>query len=101
MFARGMELAESVTLSLAPEGNRLSARLDVRCRSDEYAAEMAQQLSRTTTLLRELIERENQKPNPADLSGVLASGAFHSEKRRVIGYWPIERAFLNNALGAQ
>jgi hypothetical protein len=39
--------------------------------------------------------------NNVEPSGVLASGAFHSEKRRVIGYWPIERAFLNNALGAQ
>jgi hypothetical protein len=101
MFARGMELAESVTLSFAPEGGRVSARLEVRCRSDEYAAEMASQLTRTTALLRQMIERERQKPNPADLSGVLASGAFRAENRRVLGYWPLERAFIDNALGGQ
>lgn len=101
MFARGMELAESLTLSFAPESNRVSARLEVVCRSDEYATEMASQLTKTTALLRELIEREGQKPNPADLSGILASGAFRAEKRRVLGYWPIERAFIDNALGGQ
>jgi hypothetical protein len=98
MFARGMERAETVMLALASEDHRLAARLEVRCRNPQDAAEMASQLTGATSLLREMIEREHQKPNPADLSGVLTSGSFRGEGRRVFGYWPIERAFVENML---
>jgi hypothetical protein len=99
MFARGMERAETVTLAFAPEGQGLAARLEVRCRNQQDAADMASQLTRTTSLLREIMEREHRKPDPADLSGVLTSGAFRNEGQRVLGYWPIERAFVQNVLG--
>ena len=99
IFARGMERAETVTLAFAPEGQGLAARLDVRCRDERDAADLASQLTGTTKLLRETMERERQKPNPADLSGVLASGAFRNEGRRVLGYWPIERVFVQSVLG--
>jgi hypothetical protein len=99
MFASSMERAETVTLAFAPEGDRLAARLNVRCRNEQEAADLASQLTRTTSLLREMMEREHQKPNPADLSGVLTSGAFRNEGRRVLGYWPIERVFVQNVLG--
>jgi hypothetical protein len=99
VFARSMEQAETVTLAFAPEGHGLAARLDVRCRDDRAAADLASQLTRTTSLLLEMMEREHQKPNPADLSGVLTAGAFRSEGRRVLGYWPIEQAFVQNVLG--
>jgi hypothetical protein len=100
MFARSMERAETVTLAFGPEGDGLAARLNVRCPNEQEAADLASQLTRTTALLREMIEREHQKPNPADLSGVLTSGAFRSEGRRVLGYWPIQRVFVQNVLGA-
>ena len=99
VFARGMERAETVTLAFAPEGQGLAARLDVRCRDERDAADLASQLTSTTNLLRETMQRERQKPNPAALSGVLTSGAFRNEGRRVLGYWPIERAFVENVLG--
>ena len=99
VFASGMERAETVTLAFAPEGNGLAARLDVRCRDERDAADMASQLTRTTSLLRETMAGEHRKPNPADLSGVLTAGAFRNEGRRVVGYWPIERAFVENVLG--
>jgi hypothetical protein len=98
MFARSMEQAESVVLSLGPESSRFAARLDVRCRNPQEASEIAAQLNRTTALLRDFIAREKQKPNAGDLSGVLTSGSFRSEGVRVRGYWPIERAFLDNLL---
>jgi len=100
MFASGMERAETVILAFAPEGRGLAAKLDVRCRDERDAADLASQLTRTTSLLRETMEREGRKANPADLSGVLASGAFRNEGRRVLGYWRIERAFVQNMLGA-
>jgi hypothetical protein len=99
MFAESMQRAENVMLSFNPEGRGLAARLNVRCHNQQDASELANQLTRTTTLLRETMEREHQKPNPADLSGVLASGVFRSQGQRVTGYWPIDPAFVQNVLG--
>ena len=55
----------------------------------------------TTRLLREMIEREHQTPNPADLSGFLTSGTFMSQGQKTHGYWRITRALIDNLLGAQ
>ena len=99
MFARGIEAAQSVILTVAPEGQRLAARLDVRCGSEQDATAAAAALTSATGTLREAIEREHQKPNPADFSGVLTSGTFRSDGLRVYGFWPIERAFISNVLG--
>ena len=99
MFARTLEKAQSVTLSVAPEGRDFAARLHVKCASDADAAAIAEQLTKTTTLLREMIRRENQQPNPDDFSGFLTSGAFKQEGVRVHGYWPVSRTLLSNLLG--
>lgn len=99
MFARSVEQADSIALSFAPEGDHLSARLVVRCRSDHEAAEISAQLILATARLREAILREHHTPNPADLSGPLASGSFRSEGSRVLGYWTLERVFVQNMLG--
>ena len=98
MFARSLKRAQAVTLSLVPENERFAAKLDVRCASDSDAAELAAELTKTTSLLRELIAREHQAPNPADLSGFLTSGTFRNQGPRVSGYWPIERALIENFL---
>jgi hypothetical protein len=98
MFAHSVEQADTVTLMLVPASERLEARLDVACRNDRDATEMAADLTRITTMLRDMIEREHQRPNPADLSGVLTSGTFHSDGRKVLGSWPIEQSFLKNLL---
>lgn len=97
-FARSVGQAETVTLSFKPEDHRLAARLNVLCRNELDAADVALQLQRVTTVLRDMIAHENQKPNPADLSGVLTAGSFRPEGRRVLGYWPIERVFIENVL---
>jgi len=98
MFARTVEQADFVTLMFVPEGDRLAAKLDVLCRDEKDAAAMAAELTRATGLLRDLIQREHVTPNPADLSGVLTSGTFRGEGRRVVGHWPLERAFVENLL---
>jgi hypothetical protein len=99
-FARSMERAESVVLSFVPEDGGAAAKLSVRCRSSQEANELVSQLARTTDLLRSMIGREHQVANPADLSGVLTAGSFRSEGQKVFGYWPIQRAFLENMLGS-
>lgn len=99
MFAHSIDRADSVILGIEPEGSRLAAKLDVLCGSDQDASEIASELGRITGLLRDMIQREHRTPNPADLSGVLTSGSFRSEGRRVYGYWPIDRKFIENMLG--
>jgi hypothetical protein len=101
MFAHSLGEAESVTLAFAPEGQRMAAKLDVLCRTEIDAADAALDLTRVTSVLRQMIARENQSPNPADLSGVLSAGTFSSSGKRVYGYWPIERSFVENLFGVQ
>ena len=99
MFARSLKRAQTVTLAVVPEGKRFAAKLDVRCATDTDAAGLAAELTTTTVLLKELIVREHQTPNPADLSGFLTSGSFRNEGPRVQGYWPMERTLVENLLG--
>jgi hypothetical protein len=99
MFASGLGQAQSLTLTLAPEGNRFAARMTVTCRNETDAAKVALELTRVTQLLRDMIAREHQKPNPSDLSGVLTAGSFRPQGKRVDGYWPVERSFIQNMLG--
>ena len=101
LFARSMENALSVTISFAPQGDRLSARLEVRSASDREAASVAAQLTEATRLLRSLLARENLEPNLADPSGVLAAGAFQAEGGHRTGVWTIAREFIQNLLGSQ
>lgn len=99
MFTRGMERAEKVVLTFAPEGHLLAMGLEVRCLNEQDAVEVASQLSGATLTLRQMMEREHQKPGPADLAGFLAGGSFRTEGRTVFGHWPAERAFIQTILG--
>jgi hypothetical protein len=98
-FAHSVAGADSVLLSFAPDQGRFAARLAIRCRTAQDAAELAAQLTRLTTLLRQTFSAQHQTPNPADLTGVLAAGAFRPDSTRVVGYWPIDHAFVTNLLG--
>jgi len=98
-FARTLARAESVVLSFDAEAGRFAANLSVRCRGSQDAADLAAELTQLTATLRQTFASENQKPNPADLTGVLAGGSFRTDGARVLGYWPIEPAFVGNLLG--
>lgn len=98
-FARTLRSAQRVVLSGGPDGPSMRLQLDATCSSAEQAAMLASQLRALTTLLRELIAREHQVPNPHDLSGILAAGVFEQKGRRVLGSWPVQRAFLESLAG--
>jgi hypothetical protein len=98
LFAHSLENTEDVNISVAPQGGRFEARLNVQCRDEQQAAVLAGQLQRITVLLGEMIAREKQAPNPRDLSGVLTAGTFQHLGVRVLGSWPIERGFLEDLL---
>jgi hypothetical protein len=99
-FARALEGADALLVSAAPEGTRISLRLDASCRTDADARSLAEQLREATARLREMLVRENQTPNPRDLSGVLAAGAFEQKELHVFGRWPIERSLLESLAGS-
>jgi hypothetical protein len=99
MFAHTLEDADDVSIAMAPSGNRFEARLNVQCRSEQEAVALAAQLGAITSMLREMIAREHQTPNPRDLSGVLSSGTFNHLGTRVLGSWPLEKGFVEGLLG--
>jgi hypothetical protein len=98
VFATALASADKILLSLGPEGPQFEARLTVTCRSSTDAAALAVQLQRATYLLRDTITRENQKPDPKDLSGVLTAGVFQQTGRRVLGRWPLPPVFLESLM---
>jgi hypothetical protein len=73
-------------------------RMEGGADSPAVAAEIARQLTSAAELLRNMLARDNLKPNPADLSGVLASGRFRADGTRVSGVWSIDRRFLEGLL---
>ncbi len=93
-FVSPLGSAERVVFSIGPQENALRLSADVTCSSEQAAAELLSQLQRATTMLRSMLERENQQPNPRDLSGVLVAGSFRREGRRVLGAWPVPREFI-------
>lgn len=99
MFAHTVENADDVNIAVAPSGSRFEARLNVQCRSEQQAAALAAQLGTITAMLREMIAREHQTPNPHDLSGVLTSGTFNHLGTRVMGSWPLEKGFMQGLFG--
>jgi hypothetical protein len=101
LFARSVDEARNVTLGFAPEGDRIAARLNVLCKNDQDALVTTAELTKVTDVLRSVIAHAGQRANPDDWSGVLSSGTFENKGSRVFGYWPIERAFVQNMIGAQ
>jgi hypothetical protein len=96
MFADTLKNADQISLAVAPQDGRFAARLNVTCRDPQQADLLAGQLQRITSLLREMIEREKQTPNPRDFSGVLTSGSFTHTGSQVTGTWPLQKEFLEN-----
>ena len=93
-FLSPLAQAQKIVFAVGPEGNRLQIRLDVACQNPESAMALATQLTSTTDLLKKMLEREHKTPNVADLSGVLVAGSFQQKDQRVVGVWPVERAFV-------
>jgi len=99
MFAKAMQDAENIMISVGPHDHQFQANLEVICRSPQDASGLTAQLERATTLLRDMIARERKAPNPNDLSGVLTAGVFGQQDRRVFGHWPIAPGFLEALAG--
>ncbi len=93
-FLSPLAQAQRITFAVGPQGDRLQIRLEVACANPEGAAALADQLNKTTELLKKMLERQHMTPNPRDLSGVLVAGNFQQQNQRVLGTWPVERGFI-------
>ena len=100
-FARIIENSPTVTISFVPDGGRLSAKLEILCRSPQEAIDLASQFAAVTEMARSLFAREHKTPSAGDFSGIVTSGVFRTEGSRLLGAWPIERTFVQNLLGTQ
>ncbi len=98
LFAKAMEDAEMVQLSLESGAAGMAVELDVTCRSPEAASTLAFQLQGLTNLLKQMLAGEKKEPNPEDLSGVLVGGVFNQLDRRVLGRWPVGLRFFKGIL---
>ncbi len=98
-FAKAMQAADGVVLSLGISGANLELLLDASCRSPESAALLLSQLEDATRILKQFLVSEKEAANPRSLGGVLASGTFRREDLHVLGRWPIERSLLESILG--
>jgi hypothetical protein len=95
-FTSPLASAESIVFTLGPRNQGLELNLDVTCVSASAASDLLVKLEGATNMLRKLIEREHLKPNPNDLSGLLTSGEFRRDDRKVLGLWPIRREFVES-----
>ncbi len=98
-FASALENADLLVFRLGPSGDHLQLAVDVTCPNQEKASTLLVGLEGTTNTLRNWISREHKEPNPNDLSGVLTSGSFRREDRRVYGSWQLQRGFIESIAG--
>jgi len=94
-YASALKGAERVALTLGAQGDHLALSLDVKCSTVDQASALNAHLEQLTDTLRKWIAREHLRANPGDLSGVLTSGSFRREDRRVYGVWPLPKEFIH------
>jgi len=99
LFAKILESTQRVSFAFGTRGTAFEISMDAVCVSDKDAEAALNQFDGVTEVMRKYIARVNKTPGPDELAGVLMGGVFHREGTRVIGTWPVERAFLNNLTG--
>lgn len=98
IFAITLQSAGPVILSLGSAEEDTQAafeiRLDAACPNSVTADTIRNQLELQTKLLKLELARERERPNPADLTGLVTAGSFQVINRHVIGTWPVRSELL-------
>ncbi len=95
-FVPALQGAQQILFSVGTDSaQQLQLGVHVTCKDAPAATALVTQFEATTKALRELLAHQRQKPDPADLSGVLVAGSFRRDERQVYGAWPIPRAFVD------
>jgi hypothetical protein len=98
-FGLALQNADRAVFSAGQEAGRVQLTLEVTSPNVEAASALLVQLENTTNMLRKLLAREHKQPNAADLSGILSSGSFRRDDRKVLGTWPLPQEFLESITG--
>jgi hypothetical protein len=98
-YASALRNAQEIVFTIGTQDDHLQVSLNVQCRDAKEASALQRDFENTTDTLRKWIVQEHQHPNPTDLSGVLVSGTFRREDKRLYGQWPISRAFVDAMVG--
>ncbi len=100
-YVPALQGAEQIVFSIGANPDRqLQFGVNVTCKDASAATALVTQFEGTTKALRELLARQRQKPDSADLSGVLVAGSFRRDERQVYGAWPIPKAFVDAIVGS-
>ena len=97
IFAISLQAAQSVLLSAghAEHSNEaFTVQLEAVFPNAPSADTSRKQLQIQTRMLQLELARENQQPNPADLTGLLTAGTFQSGNSHVFGTWPVRKELL-------
>ena len=97
IFAISFQSADSVTLSLAaPKDAKVAfdIALNAEFANEAMADTARRQLEIQTKMLKLGLARERQRPNPADLTGLLTAGSFQVVNKCVSGTWPVRKELL-------
>jgi hypothetical protein len=97
-YLSALQGARLASLALGGTVVDFEVRLRAVCADETAARAAAARLTETTQTVIKLLARENQKPDPSGLSGILAAGAFHTQGAVVHGAWPLPRAFVSSLL---
>jgi len=101
LFAQALSAAKVVTIGLNIGADKSEIRLMASCPTETAAGGLESQLKGVTEVFRKYLENVQQKPNSADLSGVLTSGTFSLQGNVVQGRWLVGRDFLETLLGGR
>lgn len=98
-FVTALATANQMVFAVGEKDNSLELSMNVKCPTPDQAGVVLHELESATATLREWLAREHQEPNPNDMSGVLAAGAFRRDDRQVFGSWPMRRGFIEAMAG--
>jgi hypothetical protein len=97
ILANTLHSASEIVFSAGPSSSAdLQLGMNAQFPSERFAETVRNQLEIDTRMLKLELARENQKPNPADLTGLLVSGAFQLVDNHVIATWPLRKEFLES-----
>jgi hypothetical protein len=99
IFAIALQPADAVLLALnrsAEPNAAFEIGLRGTCANAATARTVKQQLQILTEMLKLELAREHQRPNPADLTGLLTGGVFRESGKEVVGTWAVSPAFLTS-----
>jgi hypothetical protein len=100
-YVPALQAADEIVFSISTDrSQQLQLGVHVTCKDAPAATVLLTQFQGTTKALRDLLSRQHQKPDAADLSGVLVAGSFRREERQVYGAWPISKAFVDAIAGS-